>query len=185
MCCRYILVVCIVFFQTCLLYGQEIAVKTNVLYDATSSISAGMEMKLSSRITLDVSGSYNPWNFSDYKKIKHWMIQPEFRYWPRASFSGHFVGIHGLFSQFNVGNISLLGLEGIRHQGFLYGGGISYGYHWALSPVFRLAFSLGAGYAYLDYEIIETRPCGPSLGRGTKHYIGPTRAGITLIFILK
>jgi hypothetical protein len=37
----------------------------------------------------------------------------------------------------------------------------------------------------LDYEIIENRPCGPSVGRNTRHYFGPTRAGITLIFMLK
>jgi hypothetical protein len=183
--CSRILVLCVLLFQTLFLHGQKFALKTNVLYDATTTINAGMEVKLSHKLTLDVSGSYNPWEFSEYRRIKHWMMQPEFRYWPRASFSGHFVGIHGLFSQFNVGNISWMGLEGIRHQGFLYGCGITYGYHWFFTPAFRLEFSLGAGYANLNYEIIESRPCGPSIGRGTKHYFGPTRAGISLIFMLK
>jgi len=183
--CRIFIVFCVVFLHTSLLYGQKFAVKTNILYNATTSINAGVEVEIFPNLTLDVSGNYNPWNFSEYRRIKHWMIQPEFRYWTRASFSGHFVGIHGLFSQFNVGNIPWLGLDGIRHQGFFYGAGIAYGYHWPITPVFRLEFSLGAGYGYLDYEIIENRPCGPSVGRNTRHYFGPTRAGITLIFMLK
>ena len=44
---------------------------------------------------------------------------------------------------------------------------------------------LGAGYAYIDYETIAARPCGPSLGRGSKHYVGPTKAGLTLVFLFK
>ena len=50
------------------------------------------------------------------------MMQSEIRYWSRAVFFGHFFGFHGLVSQFNVGNIPFLGIEGVCNQGFLYGG---------------------------------------------------------------
>ncbi|MDD2289021.1 MAG: DUF3575 domain-containing protein [Bacteroidales bacterium] len=173
------------FFYSYLLSAQEVAIKSNIFYDATTTFNLGVEVALSKQVSLEFSGNYNPWNFSQYRKIKHWMIQPEVRYWSRAVLSGHYFGFHGLISQFNVGNIPFLGLEGVRHQGFLYGGGISYGYLWRLTSRVGLEVSLGAGYAYIDYETIAARPCGPSLGRGTKHYVGPTKAGLTLVFLLK
>ncbi len=182
---RYIVLIGVFLLNSHLLNAQGIAVKSNVLYDATATFNLGMEVALSKQVSLELSGNHNPWNFSQYRKIKHWMIQPEIRYWSRALFSGHFFGFHGLISQFNVGNIAFLGLEGVRYQGFLYGCGVSYGYLWRVTSWLGLEFSLGAGYAYIDYETIAARPCGPSLGRGSKHYVGPTKAGLTLVFLLK
>ena len=56
--------------------AQEFAVKSNLLYDATSTINLGVEYGLSPRWTLEVSGNYNAWTFSDNKKMKLWMLQP-------------------------------------------------------------------------------------------------------------
>ena len=60
--------------------AQEFAVKSNLLYDATSTINLGVEYGLSPRWTLEVSGNYNAWTFSDNKKMKLWMLQPGVRY---------------------------------------------------------------------------------------------------------
>ncbi len=43
-------------------YGQKFAVKSNLLYDATATINLGVEMGLSKKWTLDLSGNYNGWN---------------------------------------------------------------------------------------------------------------------------
>ena len=61
------------------LSAQNLAVKTNLLYDATATINAGFETGLSPKWTLDVSGNYNGWNMSSCgcRKWKHWMVQPE------------------------------------------------------------------------------------------------------------
>lgn len=60
--------------------AQKVAVKTNLLYDATSTINLGTEFGLSPKWTLDVSANYNPWTYSNNKKWKHWLVQPEARY---------------------------------------------------------------------------------------------------------
>ena len=39
------------------------AIKTNALYWATSTPNLGFEVGLAKKITLDVSGNYNPWKF--------------------------------------------------------------------------------------------------------------------------
>ena len=65
-------------------YGQKFAVKSNLLYDATATINLGVEMGLSKKWTLDLSGNYNGWKFGDDMRWKHWMVQPEARYWLRS-----------------------------------------------------------------------------------------------------
>ena len=62
-------------------YLPKFAIKTNALYWATSTPNLGFEVGLAKKITLDVSGNYNPWKFGDDRQIKHWLVQPELRYW--------------------------------------------------------------------------------------------------------
>lgn len=47
----------------CPALAQNAAVKTNLLYDATTTMNLGVEFGLSPKWTLDVSGNYNPWRF--------------------------------------------------------------------------------------------------------------------------
>ena len=74
-------------------YGQKVAIKTNVLYDLTTTINLGIETSLGRSVTLDISGNYNPWQFGD-TEFKHWMVKPELRYRRCERFEGHFVGLH-------------------------------------------------------------------------------------------
>lgn len=87
------------------IYGQKVAVKTNLLYDATSTLNLGFEFGLSKKWTLDVSGNYNPWEFGENRKMKHWMVQPEMRYWLCEKFNGHFFGLHAHGAQYNWGGM--------------------------------------------------------------------------------
>ncbi len=87
-------------------YAQKWAVKSNLLYDATASINLGVETALAKKWTFDLSGNWNPFEFSDNKKWKHWFVQPEVRYWTCNRFGGHFFAAHLWGGQYNVGNIS-------------------------------------------------------------------------------
>ena len=116
--------------------AQEWAVKTNLLYDATTSMNVGVEKALSEKWTLDLSGNWNPWQFSDNKKWKHWFLQPEVRYWTCRKFGGHFLAANLWGGQYNVGGISglpdFLGtnfsqLADHRYEGWFVGAGIGYG----------------------------------------------------------
>lgn len=165
-------------------------VKTNLIHDATTSLNVGAEAKLSERHSLDISVSYNPWTFSDNKKFKHILLQPEFRYWICEPFNGHFWGIHAMYAHYNIGGIKLplvseQKLETTRYQGDLYGAGISYGYQWYLSPRWNLEATIGVGYAYLDYKAYDCQTCGKELYQKNRHYVGPTKVGLSLIYIIK
>jgi len=165
--------------------AQTVAVKSNLLYDATSTINLGLEFGLSPKWTLDLSGNYNPWQFSDNKKLKHWLIQPEVRYWTCEKFYGHFLGLHGHYAEYNVGGIKLFGLDKYRYQGKLYGGGISYGYHFILNKRWSMEASIGVGYARLEYDKYYCEKCGDKIGDYKTNYIGPTKASLSLIYIIK
>ena len=164
--------------------------KSNLLYDATTTINIGAEFKVGRKSTLDLPVNINPWTFSDNKKLKHWMFQPEWRYWVCEPFSGSFWGIHAHGGQFNIGGIKLpFGLfpelEDHRYEGWFVGGGISYGYHWVLSNRWSLEGTIGVGYVYIDYDKYECQTCGKHQKSDNKDYWGITKVGLSLIYIIK
>ncbi|GAB6123780.1 DUF3575 domain-containing protein [Dysgonomonas termitidis] len=172
------------------LSSPHLAVKTNLLYDATTTFNLGLEVRLDSRYTLDIPVNYNPFTYSGNRKLKHILVQPELRYWLYEPFFGHFFGVHALYANYNVGAIKLPldlypDLETSRYRGDLFGAGFSYGYHWMLSPRWSLEATFGFGYAYSDYDKYECKTCGKLLESGSKHYFGPTKAGISIIYIIK
>lgn len=172
--------------------AQNWAVKTNVVYDATATVNAGVEVGLAPKWTLDVSGNFNAWSKNESTKWKHWMVQPEARYWFCDRFSRHFIGAHLIGGAFNFGNInnnlSFLGtdfsvLSDMRYQGYAYGAGVAYGFAFVLSEHVNLELEGGLGYVYLDYETFRCADCGRKVGEGTHHYVGPTKLAVNLVFI--
>lgn len=74
--------------------AQNVAIKTNTLYWLTTTPNIGAEFSLSSKLTIEVAGAYNPWTFKDDKKMRFWLVQPELKYWTCEKFNGHFIGVH-------------------------------------------------------------------------------------------
>lgn len=173
--------------------AQQVAVKTNLAYDVTTTFNVGVELALSPKWTLDVSGNYNPWTFSDNKKWKHWLVQPEARYWFCNKMMGSFIGFHALGGQYNVGgvdfDVNFLGtdfsqVKNHRYEGWAIGAGIAYGYAWALSRHWNLEAEIGFGYAYTRYDKYECKKCGEKLDdNASHHYVGPTKAAINLVYV--
>lgn len=172
--------------------AQDWAIKSNVVYDATATINLGVEIGLAPKWTLDISGNLNAWSKDEQTRWKHWLVQPEARYWFCDRFSRHFIGAHAIGGAFNFGginnNLSFLGtdfsvLKEKRYQGYAYGGGIAYGFAFMLSEHVNLELEAGFGYMYLDYDIYECGNCGRRVGEGIHHYIGPTKAAINLVFL--
>lgn len=167
-----------------------IALKTNLLSWATATFNLGIELRLGKKLTLDVPFSLNPWTFGENKKWKHVMLKPELRIWGHEAFNKHFFGINFLYANYNIGHINLpLGiwddLEHHRYEGALYGGGVSVGNQWILGNKWSLEATFGVGYFYTHYKKRECQTCGPYVKRDNKHYIGPTKLGLSLIFIIK
>ena len=276
----FIVIALIVLESGLKLSAQEMALKSNILYDATTTVNLGYEVALNDKTTLDIWVNYNPWTLgkkwvglyeSKYNqevpgainyasasereaKLKHLAIQPEIRWWMCEKFNGHFFGVHLHGGMFNVGALKLpfdwgrykdaqgnylgtypVALTPINHdnvkvqgiaykpgkeneaypglgvadgtelqsndylwgnadrdgiyvntfEGWFLGAGVSYGYHLILSTRFSMEFTAGVGYAFLKYDKNRCTDCTKKLGEGTSHYFGPTRVGLSLVYMLK
>lgn len=179
-------------FVTTNVRAQEVAIKTNLLYDATATVNVGVEVGIAPKWTLDISGNLNAWNFDEDTKWRHWLAQPEARYWLCDRFAGHFFGLHAIGGQYNIGgienNVRFLGtnfmnLTNNRYQGWAAGAGVAYGYAFILGKHWNLELELGIGYAYFNYDIFSCAGCGRNIGSSDHHYFGPTKAAINLVYL--
>lgn len=157
-------------------------IKTNLLYDVTSTVNLGVEYLISDRYSLDIPVNWNPWTFSNNNRLKHVLIQPELRYWKNSPLSGHFFGLHLHWAFYNVGKNRFPFHIDNRYQGWLIGAGISYGYRWNLSRKFDIEASVGGGYAYLRHSKYEPEVCGPFIKQDQKHYWGITKTALNIIY---
>ncbi len=162
-------------------------IKTNLLYDITSTINLGMEFRLGNRTSLDIPINYNPWTFQNNRKWKHVLLQPELRWWLRRTFEGHFFGLHAHWGYYNIAKLPepfAPHMQKYRFEGQLYGGGVSYGYRWNFSDRVAMEATLGAGVAVLDYKRYGCDNCGTYIEDTSRLWIGPTKIGINLIISL-
>lgn len=172
------------------MHGQHLAVKSNLLYDATTTMNLGLEAGLARKWTLDVPFNYNPWKLNNGARLKHWGVQPELRYWPCERFNRWFFGLHGHYSDFNVGgwpDWSFISdnMKDNRYQGQLYGGGVSVGRSWIIRKRWSIEATIGVGYARISYEKYPCTTCGTMIKDTGKNYFGPTKAAISLIYVIK
>ena len=183
--------------------AQKVAVKTNALYWATATPNLGFEFALGDRWTFELEGSYNPWTLDAEKnmKLKHWLVSPEFRYWFCNSFQGHFIGINGNYTQFNIGGLPFAmpnlfvnlssdaapmpDLQAARIQGWAVGAGLTYGYAFPIARRWNMELTVGYGWWYTNYDQYESRKCGLFQQTVSRHALGPATAGISFIYMIK
>jgi len=156
-----------------------------------------VELSLAPRWTVDIWGAYNPFQESETRKWKLWTLQPELRHWLCRNFAGTFVGIHLGAGQYNMGGIGTTadlrlpvkldidGLKEQRVQGSFMDAGLSVGHHWIFSPRWGLEAVIGIGYGRYNYRKYRCLHCGEQTGSGSKNYLGPTRAGLSLVYLIR
>mgnify|MGYP000057836414 CR=1 FL=1 len=125
------------------------------------------------RSTLDLGGGYNPWNLDgtaeNNKKLVHWLGEIEYRYWLCQRFSGHFLGVHVLGSQYNIAQQDLHSYSGkvlkntaskaMATEGEFHTATTSFlGIRWSIEA------NLGIGYARLHYDKYKCQKCGEKIG---------------------
>ncbi|MDE5586477.1 MAG: DUF3575 domain-containing protein [Muribaculaceae bacterium] len=173
------------------IHAQNVALKTNLLYDALLTPDLGIEAKVAPQWTVELTGNVNFWKIND-RRLKQWSVQPEARYWLCQAFSGHFLGAHLIGGQYNFGNLplgfSFLGtdfskLRYNRYQGWGVGAGIAYGYSWILDRHWNLEAELGIGWIHARYDRYPCAVCGTKLGSGHHNYYGPTKVAINLEYV--
>ena len=173
--------------QTDALYLPKVGVKTNLLWWATASPNVALEFGLAPKWTLDISAVYNPFQLEKGGVNRFGLIQPEVRYWFCQRFERHFIGLHGIYGRFNIGEVSFLTrtFENHRYKGWGAGVGVSYGYHLPMNKRWAWEFTVGVGVVYYEYDKFRCYGCDDYQGRDTGIYFGPTKAGVSLIYMIK
>lgn len=178
-------------FTPVLAGAQNLALKTNIVSDVSLSPNLGLEVGVAPKWTLNLAGQLNLWSV-DGHKWRHWLVQPEGRYWFCRRFQGHFIGLHAIGGQFNFGNINFpvkfLGsdfnkLKDRRYEGWGAGAGIGYGYAWALSQHWNIEAEIGVGWIHARYDEYPCTVCGTKYGSGHHNYFGPTKVAINIEYL--
>lgn len=180
--------------------AAQLAVKTNLLYDATTTPNLGAEVGIKPDQTINLVYGLNPWTFHDSqgrdRKARHWLVQPEWRWWLCSRFNGHFVGVHAMGGQFNASRVNLpipgafFGGDNIarevrntRYQGAFAGAGVTYGYQFILSRSWNLEAEVGVGYNHVWYSRYACGECGGKLYTGQTNYVGLTKLGLSFLYL--
>lgn len=167
----------------------RLAVKTNLLCDLTGTINLSVEIALAPKWTLDIPVNYNMWQPASGRRLCHGAVQPEARWWTCERFDGWFFGAHAHYAKYNVGAFKgwpfSENMQRNRYEGYLYGAGVSAGRSWILKNRWSIEATIGVGYARLVYDKYPCAECGSSAGRKAKNYFGPTKAGLSLIYMIK
>lgn len=177
------------------LSAQHTAIRTNLLYWATTTPNIGVELKLGSRCTFSTTVGYNAFNFSSYNnddgvqvnpKLHHWLVMPETKFWLCRAFERHYIGVHALYGEYNAGGVKWMpdSFSDYRYDGWAAGVGLSYGYQWAIGRHWGFEASIGAGYVYMEYDKYRSGACAKKRGSYRRHLFSPTKAALSFIYYI-
>ena len=159
--------------------SYTLSLRANLLRWATLTPDLGIEWRISPSVGIMVNGSWTSWTWQDNaRRYALWEVSPEVR-WYLGDARRWYVGAMFKAGQFNYK------LSGTGRQGDLLGGGITGGYQMRLTEALSMDFTLGLGYLNADtekYEVINGVRVRD--GNGTKHWVGPINAGVTLVWQL-
>ena len=68
--------------------AQNVALKTNLMYLATATPNLGVEASVGRKHTVQLFYGLHPWKSASGRSLRHWVLQPEYRYWFCESFNG-------------------------------------------------------------------------------------------------
>jgi len=185
-----------------------VALKTNLLYDAALLPNLTAEFYLGRKWSVAVEGNWSWWVFGSpvqdrwYHRIQ--VAGIELRKWVKSPYPlhGHAIGVYGMTGDYDL----RLFPKNENSMGYLsYGwfspyeqlqtkmswsAGLSYAYSFPVARRFNLEFGLAVGYVtgeYYKYDYCMVDQQWEQLRQQAKynrHYIGPTRVGVSLVWLL-
>ncbi len=187
--------------------SAQVALRTNLAYDATLTPNLGAEMRLDSAWTMGINVGLNAWdiNKAENKKWRHLLVSPNVRrYWgrrtehaapdslwgipPTESRSLRYLEMNAIYSHFNVGNTRIpFGLYNAikdrRLQGDLVALGAKYGWSWIMARHWRIEAEAGIAVGYAWFKEYDCETCGTYYGRGDRIFLLP-QLGVNVVYII-
>ena len=187
--------------------AQKLALRNNLLYDATLTPNIGAELRIDSAWTAGVNIGLNAWDIdkSKNKKWRHLLIAPNVR-----RYFGHksdkpadrslwgipvdscrkvsYLELDAIYSHFNVGNTKIpfglyKSIQDRRLQGDLFALGAKYGYSWILARDWSIDAEAGIAVGYAWFKEYECPTCGQFIGNDCRIFLLP-QLGINVVYII-
>ena len=122
---------------------KGIAFRTNLAYAASATPNIGLDVPVGEHFSLGFNAGLKPWprwwvwdwDKTVENKWRHFLVAPEFRFWPSAVYDKLFVGTDLIYTHYNVGAMKFpFGMypqaRTSRLQGDFYGLGLFAGWSW-------------------------------------------------------
>jgi len=171
------------------------ALKTNMLFDALLVPNISLEFYLGRKFSLAADWMYAWWN----SRPAHWfwriyggdiVVRKWFgRRAEEKPLTGHHVGIYGqiVTYDFETGGRGQIGGRpgGTLFDKCNYGAGVEYGYALPIARRLNIDFVVGVGYlGGKYYEYLPIDDCNVWQQTKNRRYFGPTRAEVSLVWLL-
>lgn len=171
------------------------AVKTNLLYDALLVPNVGVEFYLGKGFSVGGNWMYAWWRNNN--RHRYWRIYggevAVRKYFNRTTegspMNGHHIGVYGqIFTyDFETGGRGYMGGRpgGTLWEKMNYSAGLEYGYSLPIASRLNLDFVIGLGYwggTYYEYLPMDNHYVWQSTQQ--RHWFGPTKAEISLVWLL-
>ena len=173
----------------------NLAIKTNLLYDAAAIPNIGFEVHLGRNYSISANWMYAWWNKDQIGW--YWRVyggELAFRKWfgkkaKERLFTGHHLGVYGQCFTYDFA-IKGKGQIGGDSKSTLwdkpnYAVGIEYGYSIPIAKRLNLDFCAGFGYMggeYKEYQYMDN--CYVWQVTKGRHWIGPTKAEVSLVWLI-
>ena len=169
---------------------RHVALRTNLLYDATLSPNLGFDVRVDSAWTVGLLAGVNAWDIdkTENKKWRHMLFSLRARKFRKNLFEKGYYEGDLIYSHFNVGNIKFpFGLysavKNHRLQGDLVALGGKYGYSWILARDWRIEAEGGIAVGYAWFKEYDCPHCGTFIGNGDRIFLLP-QLGINVVYII-
>lgn len=165
--------------------AQQWSVGTNALgYANMGTLNMEASASVARHLSVNATVEVNPWTFNagDPQRQKQNRSQSYavgMRWWPWYVYSGWWAAGKLRYSEYNRGGF----LSRSTEEGDAYGAGISAGYSLMLTDNLNLEAGAGFWGGYRTYTVYPCPTCGKVSGGGSKWFLAPSEALLSLVFI--
>ena len=170
---------------------EVVAIKNNLLYDATATPNLQLEFKLAPKWSLELGAGFNPFPLDDTKfpKWRHLSAWLAPRYWFCNVFNKGFISANVAYAHYNVAGsaypVSWMykQVKESRYEGDAVLAGLSFGWHFPITHYFSIELEGGVDAGYSWYKQYECRHCGDLTDENGRWAVLP-KLGVNLSFPL-
>lgn len=164
--------------------AQDVALSTNVAdYASMGTLNLWGDYGFARHWSATAGFKYNPFSFGKgndgIKRNRQQLYAAGFRFWGWHIFSGWWLSGKVQYQEY-----SQTGLKDRRsEEGDRFGGGVSGGYTYMLTPHLNLDLGLGLWAGYGKYVVYECPTCGRMIDSGKKFFLLPNDLTISLSYV--